>query len=27
LMGQRIPDVEELEKLFRYAYQGREVDF
>jgi alcohol dehydrogenase class IV len=27
VMGTRIPDSEELERLFRYAYEGRSVDF
>lgn len=27
LMGRRIPDDEELKKLFEYAYEGRPIDF
>jgi hypothetical protein len=27
LMGPRIPDRGETERLFRYAYEGRPVDF
>ena len=27
LAGQRIPDTDELEKLFHYVYEGKAIDF